>query len=268
MTHSNIGKFEKVRQFKSKKITGTILCGDAYEFLEAMKSNSCDLIFLDPPFNLGKKYCKKYPKLDMKPEQEYKEWFKKILDESIRVLQPGGTLFLYHIPKWAMHFGAYLEDKLNFFHWITISMKNGFVRGNRLYPAHYSLLMYTKGKPNIFNRPKLKPVACRHCGGYIKDYGGYKSIIENKGINLSDVWDDVSPIRHQSKKNRAANELPEIIFERIFQMSGTPNNLYIDPFAGSGSGVIFASKYGMKFKCCDILMDNCHIINDRLSKLC
>jgi site-specific DNA-methyltransferase (adenine-specific) len=165
-----------------------------------------------------------------------------------------------------MRFGAHLEKQLDFRHWIAISMKNGFVRGKRLYPAHYSLLMFTKGTPTVLNRPKTLPVKCRHCGKYIKDYGGYRSIIEEKGINLSDYWDDVSPVRHARWKNRLANELPRVIFERVMQISSEPGSLYVDPFAGAGGGALAAARAGMSFAACDIFASNCRLIVKRLDE--
>jgi site-specific DNA-methyltransferase (adenine-specific) len=98
----------------------------------------------------------------------------------------------------------------------------------------------------------------------VKDYGGYKSIIEAKGINLSDCWDDVSPVRHASRKNRVANELPNIIFDRVMQISGVSGHVYVDPFAGAGGGVVAAAKAGMSFRACDIIASNCRLIVRRL----
>ncbi len=252
------------KSYNNKNIHGKIYCEDALEFLSKIEDNTAVIVFLDPPFNLGKKYCSKNSKLDSKPEEIYEKWLRDVLKESSRILKPGGTLYLYHIPKWAMRLGSYLEEFLKFHHWIAISMKNGFVRGNNLYPAHYSLLMYTKGDPKFFNRPKLAPTRCRHCNELIKDYGGYKSIIESKGINLSDFWDDVYPVRHQNKKYRSANELPEIILNRIVSISGNENSLFVDPFVGSGTSIIAALKSNMKFLCCDLLEKNCQIVNQRI----
>jgi site-specific DNA-methyltransferase (adenine-specific) len=203
------------------------------------------------------------------PQDEYKTWLTKILGEGARVLRPGGALYLYHLPLWAMRFGSTLEQNhdLSFQHWIAISMKNGFVRGNHLYPAHYALLMFTKGKPANFQRPKLQPTRCRHCKELIKDYGGYLPIIEAKGINLSDFWEDLSPVRHANKKHRKANELPPKFFERILGISGSEGGIYVDPFAGTGSGVIEAVRGGMRFEACDIVADNCAIICKRLDAL-
>jgi site-specific DNA-methyltransferase (adenine-specific) len=255
------------RIFRGKFFRGKIFCGDALEFMQSIPSSIADVLFLDPPFNLGKKYVQDNPSLDQRPEHEYLKWIKEILTESVRVLAHGGTLYLYHIPHRAIQLGNFLDSSLNFQHWIAISMKSGFVRGRRLYPAHYALLMFTKGKPNQFNRPKLKPQKCRHCGKYIKDYGGYISIIEKKGLNLTDFWDDISPVRHHNKKHRRANELPTIIFKRAIEISGTSNGIYVDPFAGSGSGVIEAAAAGMHFLCSDLIADNCSIIESRLENL-
>jgi site-specific DNA-methyltransferase (adenine-specific) len=255
------------KRYSSKRATGQIWASDALEFMRSLNSQSARIIFLDPPFNLGKVYGARGRAGDLLPETEYQRWMLKILDECIRALEDGGTLYLYHLPIWGMRFGAYLENKLDFRQWIAISMKNGFVRGERLYPAHYSLLMFAKGLPTVFNRPKTLPAECRHCGKYIKDYGGYKSIIEEKGINLSDIWDDISPVRHAQRKTRAANELPQIIFERVMQMSAQPGALYVDPFAGSGGGVLASTQAGMRFTVCDVVPSNCQLIAKRLDDL-
>lgn len=257
-----------ISNFSDGNVYGSIFAGDAVDFLRSLKSGTATIVFLDPPFNLGKEYLSGARSLDRKPEHIYRTWLFRVLRESTRVLSPGGALYLYHLPRWAMQLGSFLDGagKLTFRHWIAISMKNGFVRGDRLYPAHYGLLMYTKGKPAVFSRPKLKPVKCRHCKKYIKDYGGYRAIIEEKGINLSDVWDDLSPVRHANRKTRSANELPRALFARMIEISGAKGGLYVDPFVGSGTGAIVAAKAGLNFAACDLLTENCRLVAERLEQ--
>lgn len=246
-------------------VNGTVVNADALEFLAAKRSESADIVFLDPPFNLGKDYGDKKKVSDRLARTVYEEWLGSILRQSIRILAPGGTLYFYHIPEWALRVGHLLNAALDFKHWIAVSMKNGFVRREGLYPAHYALLMYTKGAPAVLRRPKIAPQHCRHCGELLKDYGGYKDIIMNSGINLSDFWDDLSPVRHGNTKNRLQNELPALLFKRIIEISGKSGGLYIDPFCGTGSGVLAAVAGGMRFGACDILEWNCQIVNFRLS---
>lgn len=253
--------------FRGRQVTGRVTVGDALNFLQSIQKGRADIVFLDPPFNLGKEYGTRRRHLDARDPDDYENWLKTILAEAVRILRPGGTLYLYHLPIWGLRFGNYLDGELQFRHWIAISMKNGFIRGRRLYPAHYALLMFTKGEPAQLSRPKLRPAKCRHCGDYVKDYGGYLSIIESKGINLSDFWDDLSPVRHAGRKNRRANELPPLLFERVVQISGSPRGLYVDPFAGTGSGVIAAVRHGLRFAACDLVAANCRLISSRLRKL-
>lgn len=260
MTRLNLYK-----KYDGPTAKGLIYSGDAITFLQSLDDDFCEVVFLDPPFNLGKRYGSA-AQMDTKPDEEYASWLKDILDESVRILKPGGSLFLYHLPQWAIQFGRHLDATLDFRHWIAVSMKNGFARGKRLYPAHYALLYYTKGQPLYFQRPKTEPQKCRHCGGLVKDYGGYRSIIESKGLNISDIWDDLSPVRHVSKKTRQPNELPLKFMQRVIRMSGEKRCIYVDPFAGSGTGIIAAIERGLEFFACDIVRHNCKIMDSRVEK--
>lgn len=240
---------------------GEIVCDDALHCLESLGDATADVVFLDPPFNLGKRYGKNGSHHDRKKESDYLDYMEKVIYRSASVLKEGGALFLYHIPKWAIRLSPFLEQYLDFRHWIAISMKNGFVRGDYLYPAHYALLYYTKGKPVYFNRPKVPKPTCARCKKELRDYGGYKQYVMN-GINLSDIWDDVSPVRH--RKTRIANELPLLIPERALYISGSSGGLVVDPFAGSGTTILAALKVGMKFVAADCESEYCKLMNDRV----
>ena len=260
-------KPQSFRVYKSGRGRGSLFLGDACAFLKSLRSATAGIVFLDPPFNLGKHYRKGDPSLDRRTVPAYEEWMKDILEESVRILAPGGALYLYHLPIWGIRFGQFLDMRLEFRHWIAVSMKNGFARGRRLYPAHYALLYYTKGNPSSFTRPKLSAVRCRHCDKTIKDYGGYADIILEKGINLSDVWEDLSPVRHATTKKRYANQLPLSLTDRIMHISGSKGMLLVDPFVGSGSSVISAVTHGMRFAACDLVKENCHVVDSRLHEL-
>ena len=105
----------------------------------------------------------------------------------MRVLKPGGSIFVHNLPQLAYHLAAHLEGHdLKFRHRIAISMKGTFPRGRKLYPAHYALLYFTKGDPATFNRVRLAIPSCRHCGKDIKDYGGHRKFLNPLGLNLTD----------------------------------------------------------------------------------
>jgi site-specific DNA-methyltransferase (adenine-specific) len=241
----------------------SVVRADCLAFLRSLRDESADLVFLDPPFNLGKTYGGARARDDRLTEREYFRQLCRVLDECVYKLRPGGALFFYHIPRWAIRFAPLLRRQLTFRHWIAIAMKNGFVRGKSLYPAHYALLYFTKGDPATFSRPKVAAPTCRHCGKYTKDYGGYKSFIAD-GINLSDVWDDLSPVRHRKFKSRSANELPAALTERIVSIAGRRRGLFVDVYTGSGSAAVAARKAGMRVVACDREPDHCALVVSRL----
>lgn len=244
---------------------GEIVCDDALHCLNSLRESCADIVFLDPPFNLGKRYGKNGSHHDRQKESEYLDYMEKVIARSTIVLKAGGALYLYHIPKWAIRLSPYLEQQLDFRHWIAISMKNGFVRGDYLYPAHYTLLYYTKGKPAAFNRPKVPKPICARCKKDLRDYGGYREYVAH-GINLSDVWDDVSPVRHRKTKSRTANELPFVIPERVITISGHSGGLVVDPFAGSGTTILAAIAAGMQFVGADCQVEYCELMHNRVLK--
>jgi site-specific DNA-methyltransferase (adenine-specific) len=132
---------------------GVLFSDDCLKILTVIKNDSIDTVFADPPFNLGKIYGKNSN--DNLPEQKYIQWCYQWIDECVRILKPGGAFFLYNIPKWNMLFGAYLMNRgLELRHWIAVEMKNGLPITGRLYPSHYSLLYFTKGKPKTFKKNK------------------------------------------------------------------------------------------------------------------
>lgn len=225
--------------FTSK--TGIIYHGDCLDLLKLIKPETIDCVFADPPFNLNKNYGPRVS--DNTSDDKYLFWCEQWINECIRVLKPGGALFVYNIPKWSLQLAAMITNKqLIFRHWIAISMKNNYPRGNRLYPAHYALLYFAKGKPRVFNKVRIPIPKCRHCRKDIKDYGGYRDKLKQEGLNLSDFWDDTSPVRHAKLKRRGTNELNRIIPERAILISTNPKDIILDPFGGGGSSYMVAEK--------------------------
>lgn len=229
---------------------GEVVCDDALHFLNCLTDECADIVFLDPPFNLGKSYGSSSKKDDLLNENQYLKYMTSVLWRCAAILKEGGALYLYHIPRWAVRVSAVLGDDLQFRHWIAVAVKNGFARGRYLHPAHYALLYYTKGDPAHFSRPRIPVAKCRKCGESIKDYGGYKKYVQN-GLNLSDVWEDVSPVRHQKFKHRSSNEISIKIPARAIEISGFSGGLLVDPFAGTGTSLVAATAKGMHFVACD-----------------
>lgn len=215
---------------------GALFAGDCIEVLRHLNDAVVDTVFADPPFNIGKEYGKSTD--DNLPDAHYIAWCKIWIKECVRILKPGGSFFLYNLPKWNVLLGAYLSELgMEFRHWIAIEISASLPIQGRLHPSHYSLLYYSKGKPKTFYRIRTPIQLCRHCGGEVKDYGGHREAMNPKGVTLKDVWSDIPPVRHWKfkSKDRKANALSTKILDRVVEMSTDPGDVVLDPFGGSGT---------------------------------
>jgi len=215
---------------------GVLYQGDCLDILPHIRNETIDMIFADPPFNLSKKYGLNVN--DNRSEDEYITWCKAWIDHCVRLLKHGGSIFIYNLPKWNIILGNYMNELgLEFRHWIAVNIKLSLPIPGRLYPSHYSLLYYSKGKPKTFGKIRTPIECCRHCGKEIKDYGGHRSAMNPRGVNLTDVWNDIPPVRHWKfkSKKRTSNQLSTKLVNRAVQMSTRKNDVVLDPFGGSGT---------------------------------
>lgn len=229
------GAFQRKPFYKSS--LGVLFAEDCLKTLPTIKPGVIDTVFADPPFNIGKVYGKNTN--DSVSDSAYLDWCKEWLEHCVRVLKPGGSLFLYNLPKWNLLLGAHLSTMpgMTFRHWIAIEMSTCMPIPGRLYPSHYSLLYFTKGSPNKFYRVRTPIQTCRHCGKEIKDYGGHRDAMNPNGVSLKDVWTDIPPVRHWKfkSKERKANALSTKLVDRVVEMSTDPHDIVLDPFGGSGT---------------------------------
>lgn len=243
---------------------GALFHGDCLEILPSLSDQSVNTIFADPPFNLGKTYGARVN--DNRNDVDYLGWCHRWIDECVRVLKPGGDFFLYNLPRWNIPLGDHLMQRgMTFRHWIAISMKAILPIPGRLYPAHYSLLYYSKGRPKTFRTIRTPIQTCRHCGGEVKDYGGHRGAMNPNGVNLMDVWDDIPPVRHRKFKSpkRRTNQLSTKLLRRVVELTTHQGDIVLDPFGGSGTTFDVCERTGCRW--IGIEVENCDAIVERLT---
>lgn len=242
---------ENNRETITKPINKTILpkfsteLGELYQencfkILSQMEDNSVDLVFADPPFNLNKLYPSNID--DHLKEEEYLLWQERWISECVRVLKHGGSFYLWNLPKWNTYNSYFLNRRLQFRHWISVDIKYSLPIQGKFYPSHYSLLYYVKGeRPNTFHPDRLPMEVCPNCQIDLHDYGGYKDKMNPSGVNQTDIWYDIPPVRHAKyKRRKGANELSIKLLDRIIETSSEEGDLIFDPFGGSGTTYIVA----------------------------
>lgn len=241
------------------------LMGDAHNtncvaLMQSISDDSVQMIFADPPFNLGKKYNSYNDKM---PFDEYMQWTENWLAESCRILKADGSIFVYNIPKLLIPTANLLNQHAEFRHWIAWNA-NGQPLGKSLQPAHYGILFYTKNKKSKFYDVRAPHKTCRACKEFIKDYGGKKHLRHEFGYQVSDVWDDIHRVRHNSKRiDLHPCQLPVHLIERLILMTTDENDIVFDPFCGGGSAAVAAKQMGRRYIGADVDTGYCNATREK-----
>ncbi len=233
---------------KLLKYINRITEDDAIRVMKQIPSDSIDMSFADPPFNLKKSY-NHYQ--DKKEIQEYLAWCKEWLHEMVRITKESGSIFVHNIPKWLTYYAAYLNDIAYFKHWIAWDAM-GAPLGKTILPNHYGILWYVKSEKFKFYDVRTPHKTCRECRALLKDYGGKKHTIHPFGTLISDVWTDIYRIRHTKRRDEHPCQLPIHLLERLILMTTDEGDIVLDPFVGTGTTAIAAKQLGRKYIGIDI----------------
>jgi site-specific DNA-methyltransferase (adenine-specific) len=230
-----------------KKFINKIIFGNLFKVMKDMPEESVDMVFIDPPYNLRKKYSKYKDELR---DKEYINWCNKWLSECMRVLRPTGSLFVINIPKWLIHHGYHLNNEGVLRHWIAWDAL-GSPTNSKLLPAHYGILWYTKT-----NQSKTYPVRIPHIrdrnGELLADWGGKKDMLHPYGKIASDVWHDIHRIRHKVRRDAHPCQLPPHLIERMILSTTDEDDIILDPMIGTGTTAVAAKRMGRKYIGIDI----------------
>jgi site-specific DNA-methyltransferase (adenine-specific) len=206
---------------------------DCIEVLMELPESCIDLVFADPPYNLGKDYGQ--ANSDKLPSEEYFTWCMKWFMGVFRVLKPGGVFYIMHYPEVAARWKQHLDSMFTFQRWLTWAYpvnvghsKNNWTR------AHRTILYYAKGSsPNFFDgeadpQPYKNPDDLR-----IKHSG-------KRGTTPYDWW-EYNLVKNVSKdKTDWPNQLPIGLVKRIIVTSCPKGGVVCDPFVGSGTTAVAA----------------------------
>ena len=202
---------------------------DCLELLRSLPADAIDLAFADPPYNLEKRYASSG---DHRAPDEYLGWCHAWLTEYARVVRPGGTLAVLTLPSWAAaHAGFLMRHRaLRFDRWIIWDAL-GEPKGPGLLPAHYALILFTKGHPR-------RPLALPHLGASIPDLCRRSSCVAARAPGrapLTDVWRDIPRLRHARFRDAHPCQLPPSLLERLVSIASPPGGIVLDAFCGTGT---------------------------------
>jgi len=127
-----------------------IILGDAVKGLKRLPSDSCDIIIIDPPYNIGKDFGNNGDKREL---SEYVEWSKSWINEAIRIMKPTGTMFIYGFSEILAHLSVEIPINKR---WLIWHYTNKNVASLNFWQrSHEAIICAWKGKP-IFNRDEVR----------------------------------------------------------------------------------------------------------------
>ncbi|MHC5818492.1 MAG: adenine-specific DNA-methyltransferase [Nostoc sp.] len=223
----------------------TIFHGDALHILSSeIPSESVDIVFIDPPYNIGKRFSNFYDKWES--EEEYAKWAYKLLDECLRILKPNGTLYVMTSTQAMPYFDLYLRQKIVILSRIVWHYDSSGVQATKYFGSMYEPILHcVKNKSNyIFNSDDIKIEAKTGAQRKLIDYRKSVPSLYNTQKVPGNVW-YFPRVRYQMEEyENHPSQKPESLLERIILASSDQGSLVLDPFAGTFTSAAVAKRLG------------------------
>jgi site-specific DNA-methyltransferase (adenine-specific) len=264
-----------------------VLFGDNLEHLKKMPDESVQLIYIDPPFNTGRRQTRgkstttrtetgsrvgfKGQRYDIVRERllgyddefaDYWSFLEPRLEEAWRLLNQTGTLYL-HLDYREAHYAKVLLDALfgreNFLNEIIWAYDYGAKSKSRWPAKHDTILVYVKNPDQYYfdsatvdREPYMAP-------GLVTP----EKIA--KGKLPTDVWWHTIVSPTGTEKTGYPTQKPIGILRRIIQASSRPNDLVLDFFGGSGTTGFVAASLDRRFILMDRNPEAIEVMRDRFA---
>lgn len=251
---------------------GDIWVGDAVAWLRSLETESVDLVFADPPYNIKKAEWDTF-----ESQQHYVKWSLSWIEEAARVLKPTGTLYI-------CGFSEILADlKLpasRFFRgcrWLVWHYKNKANLGSDWGRSHESILHFRKGEDFTFNIDAVRIPYGNHTLKYplhpqaVTSQYGKGSSKDNlwqphpEGAKPKDVIEIPTTCNGMHEKTPHPTQKPEELLRTLVLASSNTGDLVIDPFLGSGTTAVVAEQLKRKWKGCDLSPEYCQWAAQRIT---
>ncbi len=221
-----------------------IIHGDALEALRTVPDNSVDLIFADPPYNIGKNFNGHIEKWET--EEAYLEWCYQWLDLCIQKLKPNGSFYVMTATQFMPYFDIHLRKKLTILSRLVWSYDSSGVQAKKYYGSTYEPILFcVKDKNNYtFNTNDILVEAKTGAKRKLIDYRKAVPRVYNSEKVPGNVW--VFPrVRYRMKEyENHPTQKPIALLERMIKASSNKGDVVIDPFSGTFTTCVVAKELG------------------------
>ena len=224
-----------------KDCLNKIICGDCIKVLGKAKEPFADLIFSDPPFNIGYKYDGYNDSLK---KEKYVEWTRLWMTACKKVLKPAGSFYIAigddyaaNVKTIADELGLHLRNWLIWHYTFGQQTKQKFAR------SHTHIFYFVNDKKNFtFNDFAVRVPSDRQL-----IYSDRRA--NSVGRIPNDVWTEFSRVCGTFKERQGWHpcQMPEILLQRIISVSTNEGDCVLDPFSGSGTTAGAACRLGRNY---------------------
>ena len=243
-----------------------IINGDTFEILPFIKDKSVDLLVVDPPYNLTKRFGgMNFKKTDT---DSYAEYTKKWLEAVLPKLKSGASVYVCCDWQSSMVIGNVLAEYLTVRNRITWQREKGRGAAANWKNGMEDIWFATVSDEYTFNldavKIRKKVVAPYKENGKPKDW---EETAEGNFRNTcpSNFWDDISiPYWSMPENTTHPTQKPEKLIAKLILASSNEGDTVLDVFAGSGTTPVTAKKLGRKYIAIELDKQYCIFAQKRL----
>ena len=223
----------------------TIYHADTLVTLPSLADHSVDLIFADPPYNIGKDFdgLKECWQAD-----DFKAWFEQWLIQCKRVLKPGGTFYLMNATENMAWIDLLCQQHFLVKSRIVWTYDSSGVQAKSYFGSMYEPILMLINDPDnyTFNASDIMVEAKTGAQRKLMDYRKNPPQPYHKTKVPGNVWDFPRVRYKMDEYENHPTQKPEALLERIILASSNPEDLVLDPFAGSFTTAAVAKRLGRK----------------------
>ena len=208
--------------------------GDAIQVLESkIEDKSIDLIFVDPPYNIGKDFNGRKDKWNT--DQEYLDWCYRWIDLCLRKLKDNGSFYVMTSTQFIPYFDLYLRDKISILSRIIWSYDSSGVQAKNYFGSMYEPILFCvkDSKNYTFNSEDILVEAKTGAKRKLIDYRKNPPLPYNTEKVPGNVWDFPRVRYRMAEYENHPTQKPIALLERIIKASSNEGDLVLDPFSGT-----------------------------------
>lgn len=230
-----------IQKFQSKE--HTIFHGDAIQVLQdCIADESIDLIFADPPYNIGKKYANfvdKWP-----DEQQYVEWCYRWLDLCIQKLKKNDSMYNMSSTQAIPYLDIYLRNKIPVLSRIVWHYDSSGFQAKKYFGSLWEPILHCVKDQNnyTFNAKDIEVKARTGADRQLIDYRKQHPTVYSSTKVPGNAWYFPRVRYRMDEYEEHPTQKPEKLLERIIRASSNNGDTVLDPFAGTFTTCAVAKK--------------------------